>query len=235
MSIFRSQPATIIRRFISIIVASALSVLMLYLDSSDNPKSWNYFVYSVRSPNFLRDIVTPIVVTIPLFAGPTILDISNGRLAFEPFIFNRRNVLQFLKNYVIGPITEEIVFRAINCSIMIVSLSKTSSIFISSILFGVVHFHPYIMQFVFKDMERQNLSLSLLQIGYTTLFGMYVATIFLATKSLWASVIVHAFCNYVGLPNIPSIIENGTSMVLLTISGIVAWLYLFITHYLSGL
>lgn len=41
---------------------------------------------------------------------------------------------------------------------------------------------------------------SVLQFSFTTLFGAYATFIFLRTGSLLAAVVVHAFCNAMGLP-----------------------------------
>jgi len=41
---------------------------------------------------------------------------------------------------------------------------------------------------------------SLVQFTYTTLFGWYASYIFLSTQTIWAPIVVHAFCNIMGLP-----------------------------------
>lgn len=41
---------------------------------------------------------------------------------------------------------------------------------------------------------------SLFQFGYTTLFGAYAIFLYLRTGSLLAVILVHAFCNWMGLP-----------------------------------
>jgi prenyl protein peptidase len=43
---------------------------------------------------------------------------------------------------------------------------------------------------------------SLFQFAYTTLFGAYATFLYLRTGSLLAVVVVHSFCNWMGLPRI---------------------------------
>jgi membrane protease YdiL (CAAX protease family) len=40
----------------------------------------------------------------------------------------------------------------------------------------------------------------LFQLLYTSVFGWYATWLFLRTQSLWGIVIVHSFCNWIGLP-----------------------------------
>lgn len=41
-----------------------------------------------------------------------------------------------------------------------------------------------------------------MQFGYTTVFGWYAAFLLLRTGNLWGVVVVHAFCNWMGLPRL---------------------------------
>ena len=48
---------------------------------------------------------------------------------------------------------------------------------------------------------RTALLISLFQINYTTIFGMYSAFLFVRTGHLAAPVVVHGFCNFMGFPD----------------------------------
>jgi len=39
-----------------------------------------------------------------------------------------------------------------------------------------------------------------IQFTYTTLFGWYASYLFITTRTIWAPVVVHTFCNVMGLP-----------------------------------
>ena len=41
-----------------------------------------------------------------------------------------------------------------------------------------------------------------MQFAYTTVFGWYATFVFLRTGSVWAVMVVHTFCNWMGLPRI---------------------------------
>ena len=43
---------------------------------------------------------------------------------------------------------------------------------------------------------------TLFQFTYTTVFGWYVSYLFITTQTIWAPVIVHTFCNIMGLPRL---------------------------------
>jgi membrane protease YdiL (CAAX protease family) len=142
---------------------------------------------------------------------------------------NRPDSWTILRNWLIGPLLEEIVFRCINCTLLANDMPTHYNVIVSGLLFGAAHFHPQIMQHVFLDMERQILIDSLMQFLYTSAFGMYVATIFMKTRSLWPAAAVHIFCNVMGLPS--GDIVRTKWLKLVTTSGIAAWLLLY-TNYL---
>ena len=43
---------------------------------------------------------------------------------------------------------------------------------------------------------------SIAQFIYTTLFGWFAVFILLRTGSVWAAVVVHTYCNFMGAPNL---------------------------------
>ena len=107
-----------------------------------------------------------------------------------------------LRNLLIAPIVEEVIFR----SCMIPPLLKcgftpVASCWIAPQFFGVAHLHHVYM-------KRQQLSSSQMMVGlvfqwaYTTLFGAYASHVFSRTGSFCGVVAVHAFCNYLGLPEL---------------------------------
>ena len=48
------------------------------------------------------------------------------------------------------------------------------------------------------------------QFTYTTLFGAYASYCFVKIGSLWGIVLVHSFCNFMGLPNV-SLLVGGSN------------------------
>ncbi|KAI0382653.1 hypothetical protein F5Y04DRAFT_252045 [Hypomontagnella monticulosa] len=107
------------------------------------------------------------------------------------------------RNIVAGPFTEEVLFRSAAVPLMLTArTSVTTTIFLSPLVFGLAHLHHY---YEFR-LSHPNVAAvtallrSVLQLGYTTLFGAYATFLYLRSGSLLAVFIVHAFCNCLGLP-----------------------------------
>lgn len=82
--------------------------------------------------------------------------------------------------------------------------SVTTTVFLSPLVFGLAHLHHF---YEFRITHPQvpvmfGLLRSLMQLGYTTLFGAYATFLFLRSGSLIAVFVVHAFCNCMGLPRV---------------------------------
>lgn len=142
-----------------------------------------------------------------------------------------------------GPITEECLFRSASVPLLLRSgASLTGTIFMSPLIFGLAHLHHF---YEFRITHPRTplpvaIARSLLQLSYTSLFGAYATFLFLRTGSLLGVVLVHTFCNCMGLPRLwgqldpywlpegdPSVassrkIWTGVYYVLL-VGGLVAW------------
>jgi len=107
------------------------------------------------------------------------------------------------RNYIAGPITEEVLFRS--TAVPLFLLARTSlptTIFLSPLIFGLAHVHHF-YEFRITHPHTSILAAalrSLFQLAYTTLFGAYVTFLYLRTGSLIAIIVVHTFCNMMGLP-----------------------------------
>lgn len=134
--------------------------------------------------------------------------------------------------------TEELLFRSAAVPLLVgAGMSLGSIVFLTPIIFGLAHIHhfyefrlthPHVS--IFAAVAR-----SLLQLTYTTLFGAYATFVFIRTGSLLSIIIVHAFCNAMGLPRFwghvqpywmypgqPSWIWTSLYYILL-VAGSVAW------------
>lgn len=134
--------------------------------------------------------------------------------------------------------TEELLFRSAAVPLLVgAGVSLGSIVYLTPIIFGLAHIHhfyefrlthPHVS--VFAAVFR-----SLLQLTYTTLFGAYATFVFIRTGSLLSIIIVHAFCNAMGLPRLwghvqPYWMHPGhkswiwTSLYyMLLVAGSVAW------------
>lgn len=91
---------------------------------------------------------------------------------------------------------EEIVFRGIVLLLLLQKLPNTKkgmylAIFISSAIFGLSHLINLFEGIGFSDI--------LLQVGYSFLMGLMWAVVYLKTKNIWMSILLHSTYNFFGL------------------------------------
>ncbi|KAI9672137.1 MAG: hypothetical protein M1831_001950 [Alyxoria varia] len=119
-----------------------------------------------------------------------------------------------MRNYIAGPLTEEIAFRSAILPLHILTnppstlahlpaSSAVTLIFLTPLYFGIAHIHH------FYEFRLTNpgvptfphaLLRSVLQFGYTSVFGWLASFLMLRTGSVWTAVLAHCFCNFMGLP-----------------------------------
>jgi hypothetical protein len=102
----------------------------------------------VRTAGIVQASVIPLVLTMILFAGPLAMSYYDEWL----FHFQRGTIGQYLldqlkaevtslifwRNYIVGPLTEEWVFRSCMCPLLICGgFSWTQTIFLSPFFFGI--------------------------------------------------------------------------------------------------
>ena len=104
-----------------------------------------------------------------------------------------------------GPITEEVTFRSLLTPLHLLSLlPPTKTILLTPLYFGIAHIHHF-YEYTLTHPHTPLLPAllrSVVQFAYTTLFGWYATFLFLRIGSLPAVVLVHAFCNWCGLPRV---------------------------------
>lgn len=158
-------------------------------------------------PIQLTDLVKPGALTLLLYIGPLFEkifiegdgdDFRQGRSIIESL-----SSWQGYRNYVAGPITEEVIFRSVLVPLhLLAKVSPTKIVFLTPLYFGIAHVHHF-YEFILTHPHTPlfpALLRSIFQFGYTTLFGWFADFIYLRTGSIYACVIIHTFCNWVGLP-----------------------------------
>ncbi|PHH84120.1 hypothetical protein CDD83_2443 [Cordyceps sp. RAO-2017] len=178
--------------------------------------------YLLQSPSHLmgiwpvgfNEIVKSLLLTSLLFAGPL----------FECLVLDgawryiwRLNSLKQVwydhptwRNIIVGPVTEECLFRSATVPLLLLAGSNLSSIvFRSPLVFGLAHLHHFYEFRITHPHSTLTAGIvrSLLQFSYTSVFGAYATFLFLRTGSLLAVIVVHAFCNCVGLPRLWGSVE----------------------------
>ncbi|CAF94184.1 unnamed protein product [Tetraodon nigroviridis] len=90
--------------------------------------------------------------------------------------------VRWLRNQVVAPLTEELVFRACMLPMLVPCAGPSAAIFTCPLFFGVAHFHHVIEQLRFRQGSVTGIFLSaVFQFSYTAVFGAYTAFVFIRT------------------------------------------------------
>jgi prenyl protein peptidase len=109
-----------------------------------------------------------------------------------------------LRNLVVAPFAEELVFRAHMVPVLQSSTDVTLSVWqlcrIAPLFFGIAHAHHAFRRLQQKESLTLVVYQTLFQFVYTTIFGAYATYVYIQTGSLCAISVAHSFCNWMGLP-----------------------------------
>jgi prenyl protein peptidase len=176
-SLGRNHPSVIQKRSVSVIISVVVAWIVTV----------RFVGVSIHLPQLdVGSLNKTAVQTVALMLGP----IAHILLAQEPI---ESNPWILFRNLVLAPIAEEIVFR--ECFVRILHASGFSRFqagFVSPIIFAAAHLH--------HSWGRIPISVSLMSVAHTCVFG-WIASYFLIKRSVWDSIVSHAICNAIGLPN----------------------------------
>ncbi|CAM5154929.1 unnamed protein product [Natator depressus] len=237
----RDHPAVIKRRFTSVLIVSGLSPLFVWLWkelTGIKPGISLLVLLGFRLEGIVPATLLPLLLTMVLFLGPLIqlsMDcpwdwVDGLKVMFDPhFWVLCLSDMRWLRNQVIAPLTEELVFRACMLPMLIPCTGLGPAIFTCPLFFGVAHFHHVIEQLRFRQGSIASIFLSAaFQFSYTAVFGAYTAFIFIRTGHLIGPVLCHSFCNYIGFPAICAVLEHPQrlTVVIFYVLGMVLFLLL---------
>jgi len=237
----RNNPRHIRARICSVWVSSvfALSVICFVSEKDDNQPSLLEWI-GLRPSRLLLSSILSLILAMTLFLGPIFTTVmaswigtgyqvdrfGNLRRREDPVSFwsllstdlYTRTLLdldpfQSLRNLVVGPITEELVFRGCMYPLLIsAGVSFPKIVFLSPIAFGVAHLH-HAYERVRQGVPVVSALLAVVfQLFYTSLFGAYAGFILLRTGSLYAAILCHMFCNYMGLPDLSFLMKGSSEL-----------------------
>lgn len=157
-------------------------------------------------------ILQPLLLTLILYTGPLYNDIYLDQILsplsnlWSEIVTSLSSSIGY-RNYIAGPITEELLFRSVILPVHLLSPladSPKKLVFLTPLYFGIAHVHHfYEFRLSHPDTPLTPALLrTVFQFGYTTIFGWYAAFVYLRTGSLYAVFLIHAFCNYMGLPRL---------------------------------
>ncbi|KAJ6616346.1 hypothetical protein B0H10DRAFT_2037625 [Mycena sp. CBHHK59/15] len=182
-------------------------------------------------PSFLSCLQTPL-----LFLGPLYASYLGSSLPFQANYSMQNDFVDVfqtwvgLRNYIWGPLTEEIVFRACVLSVYAMAgAGRGKMIAFAPMAFGLAHVHhaweTYNQYGRTAAALKRAVLTTLFQTGYTTLFGAHTSFLFLRTSSLAPPFTAHVFCNIMGVPQMSSEIaihpERKSAIITAYVLGIV--------------
>ncbi|XP_057269482.1 CAAX prenyl protease 2, partial [Pezoporus wallicus] len=217
----RDHPSVIKRRFTSVLVVSGLSPAFVWLWKEltgvklDTPLP---ALLGLRLEGLVPATLLPLLLTMILFLGPLIqlsMDcpwrwLDGIRVAFDPrFWVLCLGDVRWLRNQVVAPLTEELVFRACMLPMLVPCTGPGPAVLACPLFFGVAHFHHVIEQLRFRQGSVSSIFMSAaFQFSYTAVFGAYTAFLFLRTGHLAGPVLCHSFCNSMGFPAVGAALEH---------------------------
>nr|XP_045015525.1 CAAX prenyl protease 2 isoform X1 [Jaculus jaculus] len=222
----RDHPAVIKRRFTSVLVVSSLSPLCVLLWRELTgilPGTSLLTLMGFRLEGIFPAALLPLLLTMILFLGPLMqlsmdcpCDLADGlRVVLAPRSWARcLTDMRWLRNQIIAPLTEELVFRACMLPMLAPCTGLGPAVFTCPLFFGVAHFHHIIEQLRFRQSSIGSIFLSAaspspaFQFSYTAVFGAYTAFLFIRTGHLIGPVLCHSFCNYMGFPAVCAALEH---------------------------
>ncbi|GAB2272189.1 hypothetical protein Dimus_007009 [Dionaea muscipula] len=219
----------IIRRFICATVASAVSLGLSSLILLPIQR-WRSFlllqIFGVRIDHIWPAVVFPLALTSLMYVGSLLLkffDLLDSwlehwgegisfadvvdllQLLMDSILSSAYNINAW-RNYVVAPITEELVFRACMIPLLLCGRFRPCEvILLSPIFFSLAHLNHFLEFYNQPNYSLFKASMAVgLQLGYTVVFGSYASFLFIRTGHLVAPLVTHIFCNFMGLPVIYS-------------------------------
>ncbi|XP_024024782.1 CAAX prenyl protease 2 [Morus notabilis] len=245
-----SLKSFMIRRFICAAISSLLSFLLSSLIlPMRSVEVWELLsAYGVRADHIWQSVAFPLSLTCLMYAGSLVLKTlllidscrrytdSVGGFSFDCANYALRSTLDrgisvaysvlAWRNYVVAPLTEELVFRACMIPLLLCGGFKINTIiFLGPVFFSLSH-----LNHLMEVYNRQNYNLIkaalavALQLGYTLVFGSYASFLFIRTGHLLAPLVAHICCNYMGLPVLFSRSKGIVSVAFL--AGLLGFLWL---------
>ncbi|KAF6749405.1 hypothetical protein DFP72DRAFT_970461 [Ephemerocybe angulata] len=236
---WRDDPDVIRARLIAVSMASltCCTVVEAIIATSTNGTLLEVMNHTRKYLGFtLGSSLLPHLITPILFLGPLYATYLQQTLPFQKFWFPKQKFLNLigLRTYTLGPLTEEIVFRAcVLAPYHLAGCSPTKMVFLTPLSFGLAHAHHAWDTYNRYGRTRQAALKAVLgstfQLIYTTLFGFHAAYLFLRTGSLLPAFSAHAFCNIMGFPEVAYEIRTWPHrkylIILLYLLGIAGYVY----------
>ena len=226
----RNHPVTVRRRIsVAIVMCGAGPSLLLLLLHFSESLSLPIFVslLGIRWNGLLAAAIFPCVLVLILYTGNLVQLVLEGQ-SWRNVTSKRKDLI--LRDYIVAPFAEELIFRACMLTVLSPAFGDYRAIMVCPVFFGLAHLHHLIEWYRVKDgitFSQACLSV-LLQVGYTSVFGLFSAFIFVRTQHLTGIVLAHSLCNVMGLPPVDEAWQhpNRNFLIASYFVGIIVFIFL---------
>lgn len=169
----------------------------------------------------------PTLLVMTLYGGLVFHNLV-GKKALFGIVEQRKDII--IRNYVIAPFAEELIFRACMLLLLRPAAGEWYAVLLCPFFFGIAHVHHLIDWYRTSDgtpFSHACLS-AIIQICYTSTFGLFAGFLFVRTGHLVSGVLCHSLCNMMGLPPIERALEHSRKYVILAVYvvGVILFLVL---------
>lgn len=215
-----------IRRFLCAVVSTTLSLFLTPFILPVQTRDLLYIlgVYGIRVDHMWQAVFIPLALTSLMYAGSLFLkslllfdfwrqhSFFGGEISFDSLKCAVTRFINWLseissnvltwRNYVVAPLTEELVFRACMLPILLCGGFKPySAMILCPIFFSLSHLNHFMEIYTKQNYRIMKAAMVIgLQLGYTVVFGSYASFLFIRTGNLAAPLVAHVYCNFMGLP-----------------------------------
>jgi prenyl protein peptidase len=213
----RNHPVTVRRRILATVsVCLAAPVYVWVWSSSEGEGELLWRVLGVKQEGLLWAVVCPVALILLAYLGPLVHYVSVGENPLGSVAHDRADIN--LRNYVVAPFSEEFVFRACLMPFLLPALGPPQTVLLCPLFFGVAHLHHILEWLYDRATPISDVLIGLaLQVGYTSVFGMFSAFLFVRTGHLVSPVLAHSLCNLLGLPPVDELTSHPHPIALLSL------------------
>lgn len=227
----RDHPKTVRRRLIGVVFVCILAPLFLWLVS----KPGNHSLLAVLGVRFnlgelIASMFVSAILVALLFLG-SILQAALGPTGWaglgETIRSERTDIA--IRNFIVAPLAEELIFRSCMVALLLPHLGPIWTTVFAPGFFGLAHVHHAVGRVRSGGVTPSQAAVAtVLQVGYTSLFGIFSGVILIRTGHLAAAVVAHVLCNIMGFPDFYAIPEQKQPLLISTayVGGLVSFLLL---------
>lgn len=217
----RNHPVTVRRRILGIacvcLVAPAYVWAWSTADDDANEGEPLLRVLGIKLEGIIWAVVSPILLVSLVYLGPLVHYITLKQSLFPELSAGERRDIGF-RNFVVAPFAEEFVFRACLVPILTPCIGELCTVLLCPLFFSLAHLHHIVEWAQNGGNNLANVLLGLFaQVGYTSVFGIFSAFLFVRSGHLVSPVLAHSYCNLLGLPPLDMIPSHSHPRAMFTI------------------